>query len=389
MTTDGVAGDGQPGGEPAGDVLIVGGGVIGLAAGYRLATAGHRVRLIDASGGRGASWVAAGMLAPVSEAAFGEDELTRLNLAAVPAFVRFAAELERLVGEPIGLSTAGTLVVAVNSDDRVALERLSGYRDSLGLATERLAGSRLRALEPYLAAGVRAGVLVTDDLSVDNRRYLQVLRSACAAAGVLVESGEVLELTRDQDRVTGALLGSGARYQAGVTVLCSGAATERLLRVGVQPVKGQILRLAVPPRLAAGGPVLRHTVRGLVRGGEVYLVPRAGGEVVVGATSEQQGHDTTVTAGGVYELLRNAYELLPISSEFSFVEARAGTRPGTADNGPLVGRFEPGLLVATGHYRNGILLSALTADALAALVAGGQVGPEWQAFDARRFCDSR
>jgi glycine oxidase len=158
-----------------------------------------------------------------------------------------------------------------------------------------------------------------------------------------------------------------------------------LLPVGVQPVKGQILRLAVPARLSAAGPVLSHTVRGLVRGSEVYLVPRHNGEIVVGATSEQQGHDRTVTAGGVYELLRNAYELLPVSSEFSFVEARAGTRPGTADNGPLVGWYEPGLLLATGHYRNGILLSALTAEAVATLAAGQQLGPEWQPFGARRF----
>ncbi|HET6208944.1 MAG TPA: FAD-dependent oxidoreductase, partial [Jatrophihabitans sp.] len=177
-----------------------------------------------------------------------------------------------------------------------------------------------------------------------------------------------------------------AQYRAGLTVLCSGAITDRLLPVGVQPVKGQIVRLAVPDRLRTGPPVLRHTVRGLVRGGEVYLVPRANGEVVVGATSEQQGHDTTVTAGGVYELLRNAYEVLPISSEFSFIEARAGSRPGTPDNGPLVGEFEPGLLLATGHFRNGILLSALTAQAVADLVADRPLAPEWQPFAARRFC---
>jgi glycine oxidase len=369
-----------------GEVLIVGGGVIGLAAGYRLAAAGHPVRLVDASGGRGASWVAAGMLAPVSEAGFGEDELTRLNLAAVEAFVRFAAELEGLLGEPIGLRDSGTLVVAVNADDRVALDRLSDHRDSLGLRTERLTGSRLRALEPYLTADARAGVLVADDLSVDNRRYLQALHSACRSAGVRIESGEVCELIREGGRVSGVRLRSGVRHRGELTVLCAGAATERLLPIGVRPVKGQILRLAVPPRLAGGGPVLRHTVRGLVRGSEIYLVPRTGGEVVVGATSEQQGEDTTVTAGAVYELLRNAYEVLPISSEFSFVEAAAGSRPGTADNGPLVGWFEPGLLVAGGHYRNGILLSALTADALAALAAGEQLAPHWRPFDPRRFC---
>ncbi|HET6209410.1 MAG TPA: FAD-dependent oxidoreductase, partial [Jatrophihabitans sp.] len=264
--------------EPA-DILIVGGGVIGLAVGYRLAGAGHRVRLVDSDTGRGASWAAAGMLAPVSEAGFGEDELTRLNLAALAAFPSFADELERLVGEPVGLSRTGTLVVAVNPDDRAALDRLSDHRDLLGLRTERLTGSRLRALEPYLTAEVRAGVLAADDLSVDNRSYLAVLRAGCLAAGVRLESGTVTELIRSGDRVTGVALDSGVRHLAGLTVLCSGALTDRLLSVGVQPVKGQVLRLAVPSRLAAGQPVLRHTVRGLVRGGEVYLVPRANGEV--------------------------------------------------------------------------------------------------------------
>lgn len=371
--------------EPATDVLIVGGGVIGLAVAYRLACAGRPVRLVDAGTDRAASWAAAGMLAPVSEAGFGEDALTRLCLAAVAGFPGFADELEELVGEPVGLNREGTLVVGVNPDDRAALDRLTVYRNQLGLRTERLTGGRLRALEPYLTAEVRAGVLAADDLSVDNRSYLAVLRAACAARGVRLESGVVDGLIRVDGRVAGVLLASGVEYRSEFTVLCSGAVTDRLVPVGVQPVKGQVVRLAVPDRLRAGGPVLRYTVRGLVRGGEVYLVPRANGEVVVGATTEQQGHDTTVTAGGMYELLRNAYELLPISSEFSFVEARAGSRPGTPDNGPLVGEFEPGLLLATGHYRNGILLSALTADAIADLIAGRPAAAVWESFAADRF----
>ncbi|MGI8667739.1 MAG: glycine oxidase ThiO [Jatrophihabitans sp.] len=372
---------------PRCDVLVVGGGVIGATAAYRLARAGHQVRLVDHSGGRGASWAAAGMLAPVSEASFGEAALTRLNLAAVPAFRSLAAELEAGTAISIGLRSEGTLVVAFNADDKAALDRLSTYRESLNLDTERLSGSAVRALEPYLAAGVRAGVLAPADLSVDNRRYLAAARQAGIAAGVRFDGGQVSELTRRAGRVTGVRLSSGMEHAAAEVLLCSGAATERLVRAGVQPVKGQILRLAVPERLraGAGNGVLGHTVRGLVRGSEVYLVPRAGGEVVVGATSEQQGHDTTVTAGGVYELLRTAYELLPVSSEFSFVEAIAGSRPGTADNGPLLGRLEPGLLLATGHYRNGVLLSAITATAVTALVAGDPVAPEWEPFDARRF----
>jgi glycine oxidase len=364
--------------EPT-DVLIVGGGVIGLAAAYRLAAAGAAVRVIDASGTRGASWAAAGMLAPVSEAIFGEEALTRLNLAAVPAFAEFTAELEARTNTTVGLRHDGTLAVAFNADDRAALGRLTEFRTSIGLTTESLTGSAARRLEPYLATDVRSGVLTTDDLSVDNRRYLHALRSAGELAGVQFTEAAVSEANANR------VVTSVGEFTAAAVVLCAGALTEQLTDLPVQPVKGQILRLAIPARLTSAGPVLTHTVRGIVRGSEIYLVPREGGEVVVGATSEQQGTDTTVTAGGVYELLRNAYELLPISSEFAFVEARAGLRPGTPDNGPIVGRVQNGPIVATGHYRNGILLSAITARAVAALVAGESLAEEWKPFRPERF----
>ncbi|MFL6163440.1 MAG: glycine oxidase ThiO [Jatrophihabitantaceae bacterium] len=362
-------------------VLVVGAGVIGLACGYHLAEQGHSVQLVD-TGSTGASWVAAGMLAPVSEAGFGEGHLTRLNLAAVPAFGRFATELERRTGQPVGLRAEGTLVVAFNADDRAVLDRLSAYREALGLSAERLTGSAVRALEPYLAPSVRAGVLARGDLSVDNRRYLGALAAGGRLAGVATVTGEVTSLIRDGSVVSGVRLADGTELPAEVVLLCSGAATQALVEVGVRPVKGQILRLTVPERL---GVVLRHTVRGLIRGSEVYLVPRTGGEIVVGASSEDQGFDTTVTAGAVYELLRDAAELLPVSSELALTEASAGSRPGTADNGPLLGWYQPGLLVATGHYRNGILLSALTAEAVGTLLAGGRPAVEWKPFDARRF----
>jgi glycine oxidase len=367
------------------DALVVGGGVIGLAAAYRLAATGASTCLIDASGTRGASWAAAGMLAPISEAIFGEQDLTRLNLAAVAAFRDFAAELLELTSMPVGLRTEGTLAVAFDADDKAALGRLTDFRASLGLQTESLTGRQSRELEPYLATGVRAGVLATDDLSVDNRQYAGVLRQACELAGVEFVTGQVTGLIETSGRICGVTTEDGRQFAASTVVLAAGALTARLVDLPIEPVKGQILRLAIPDRLRSAGPVLRHTVRGIVRGTEVYLVPRSNGEVVVGATSEQQGFDVTVTAGGVYELLRNAYELLPISSEFSFVEARAGSRPGTPDNGPLVGELRPGLIIAAGHYRNGILLSPLTATAVVRLVAGQPLAEEWKAFHPQRF----
>lgn len=354
-------------------IVVVGGGVIGLATALRLATSGHSVTVHDDAQERGASWVAAGMLAPVTEAIFGEEELTRLCLAAVPAFERLAVDLETATGDSIGLSRSGTLAAAFNADDRAALDRLTAYRDALGLPSVRVGSTQIRRLEPYLAADVRHGVLVDDDLSVDNRTYLAALHKACAAAGVQVRSERVDSLN------------SPVLADASLVVVAAGTATAALTGLPVQPVKGQIVRLRIPDALRAQGVGVHHTLRGLVRGSEVYVVPRAHGEVVVGATSEHRGFDTAVTAGGVYELLRNAYELLPVSSEFDFLEASAGLRPGTPDNGPLLGWLDERTIVASGHYRNGILLSALTAEAVACLVSGSPLGEEWAPFAANRF----
>jgi glycine oxidase len=352
------------------DVIVVGGGVIGLATAFRLGAAGRSVTVRDSSPGHGASWVAAGMLAPVTEAVFGEEDLTRLCLAAVPAFEHLAATLEAAGSGPVGLSRSGTLAVAFNADDRDALDRLTEYRDSLGLASSRLTGSEARRLDPWLATDVRGGVLVEDDLSVDNRAYVGALRVACEKVGVDFVAETVSSLT-DLD--------------AALVVVAAGSATAALTGVPVHPVKGHVVRLRIPEALARQGVALNHTVRGLVRGSDVYLVPRANGEVVVGATSEHRGFDVAVTAGGVYELLRNAYELLPVSSEFDFLEASAGLRPGTPDNGPVVGWLDDRTIVASGHYRNGILLSAVTAEAVEALVTGAELGEEWNAFGPDRF----
>lgn len=376
----------------ASDVVVVGGGVIGLASAWRLARDGATVRVVDVSGTRGASWAAAGMLAPVSESAFGEEELLRLNLAALERFPTFAAELEDTAGQPVGLRREGTLVVALDNDDRAALARLTSFRAGLGFPTEELTGSAARRLEPYLSSQARAAVLAPGDLSVDNRRYVAALRAACAAAGVDLVEGRVAELQLDGGRTTGVRTDDGRVWSARTVVLAAGPWSRALAGLPssvappVRPVKGQILRLGLPEGMSAAGPVLSHTVRAIARGSEVYLVPRADGELVVGATSEEKGFDETVTAGGAYQLLRDAQEVLPIIGELTLVEARAGLRPGTPDNGPIVGGCEvPGLVVATGHYRNGILLSALTADAVVRLVAGEATGPEWASFAPARF----
>jgi glycine oxidase len=373
------------------DVVVAGGGVVGTAIAWRAATAGFSVVLVDPGAGDAASLVAAGMLAPVSESMFGEGALLRLNLLALRRFPGFAAELEQASRRSVGLRQEGTLAVAYDPGDLAALARMTAFRRSAGLDAEDLDGRVCRRLEPFLASEVRGGVRYAGDWSVDNRRYVAALRGAMRAAGVRVVRGRVSEVRAAGGRVSGVRLADGETGTVGgnavvVAAGCWSGAIKGVpdgLRDGVRPVKGQLLRLRMP---AGMPPVLSHTVRATVRGAEVYLVPRADGEVIVGATSEERGYDREVTAGGVHDLLRDAMSVVPVVSELNLAETCAGLRPGTPDNGPVLGAAGPaGLLVATGHYRNGILLSAATADAAVACLAGRSPAAEWEPFCPRRF----
>jgi glycine oxidase len=377
------------------DVVIAGGGVIGTAIAWRAAAAGLDVVLADPARGDGASLVAAGMLAPVSEALFGEGALLRVNLLALARFPSFAAELEQVTGHRVGLRREGTLAVAYDAGDYAALMRLTAFRRSAGLDAEELDSRACRKLESFLTPDVHGGVLFPGDWSVDNRRYAAALREAAAAAGVrLVRDRVTAVLTAGGagGRVRGVALADGHEIGSARVVLAAGSwsgAVDGLpaaLRSAVRPVKGQLLRLRHPDGMP---PVLTHTIRATVRGADVYLVPRADGEVIVGATQEERGPDLTVTAGAVHDLLRDAMSVLPVTSELILAETCAGLRPGTPDNGPILGEAGPGapdgLLLATGHYRNGILMSAATADAAVACLTGRAPAPEWEPFGPGRF----
>jgi glycine oxidase len=375
------------------DVVIAGGGVIGTAIAWRAARAGLGVTLVDPERGDAASLVAAGMLAPVSEALFGEGALLRVNLLAVARFGSFAAELEEATGRQVGLRREGTLAVAYDPGDYAALVRLTAFRRSAGLDAEELDSRACRKLESFLTPDVHGGVLFAGDWSVDNRRYAAALRAAAAAAGARVLRDRVTEVLTSGDRVRGVRLADGGDIGAGRVVAAAGCWTGAIagvpapVRAAVRPVKGQLLRLRHPDGMP---PVLAHTIRATVRGADVYLVPRADGEVVVGATSEERGPDRTVTAGAVHDLLRDAMSVLPVTSELELAETCAGLRPGTPDNGPVVGPAvgaagPDGLLLATGHYRNGILMSPVTADAIVAHLAGQPAAPEWEPFAPGRF----
>ncbi|MFD6173952.1 glycine oxidase ThiO [Streptomyces coeruleorubidus] len=371
------------------DVLVIGGGIIGLVTAWRAAQRGLATAVVDPEPGGGAAQVAAGMLAAVTELHYGEQTLLGLNLASARRYPDFAAELAEQTGHDLGYRRCGTLAVALDADDRAHLRELHTLQQQSGLESQWLSGRECRRLEPMLAPGVRGGLRVDGDHQIDPRRLAGALVVACERAGVVFHRVWAERLTVVRDRATGVVTDDGTALDAGQVVLAGGSLSGRLAGVPeevlppVRPVKGQVVRLTMPRR---HGPFLSRTVRAVVRGSHVYLVPRESGELVVGATSEELGWDTTVTAGGVYELLRDAHELVPGLTELPLTETRAGLRPGSPDNAPLLGPTGlEGLLLATGHYRNGVLLTPVTGDAMAHVLATGELPEEARPFTPKRF----
>jgi len=365
------------------DVAVIGAGVIGLSAAWRLAQRGATVAVVDPAPGSGASGVAAGMLAPVTEARLGEDALLALNHASWRRWPDFAAEVAAASGRPISYRADGTLMVALDADDRAVLDDLASRHRAMGLPVDILRGREARALEPGLAPRVRSGLLAAGERSVDPAALVVALAAAATAAGAVMVPAAVDHLVTDpaSGRATGvalALAGPPRVVTAGTVVLAAGCRSATLAgvpdhaRPPVRPVKGQVLTLRPP----AGDTPLTRTLRGIVRGSSIYLVPRDDGRVIVGATVEERGWDTTPTAGGAYELLRDALALVPGLDDAELVAVRAGLRPGTPDDLPLIGPCTvDGLVVATGHHRNGVLLTPVTADAVAAVWRVGRCPP--------------
>lgn len=348
------------------DVAVVGGGVIGLACAWRLAAAGHAATVHDPAPASGASWVAGGMLAPVTEATPGEEAALALGSAALDRWPGFAAELAAH-GDP-SLRTEGTLVVAVDPGDRAELDRLADRLAQLGRDVDVLRGRALRRAEPSLGAEVRSALSVPSDLAVDNRALLRALLVACRAVGVRFSPHRCDTVPASPVVLIAAGAGSGALHP--------------MLRDAVRPVKGEILRLrsrrgALPPP--------SRTVRAVVGGRHCYVVPRDGGRLVLGATQEEVGFDTEVTAGGVRRLLADGVRVLPAVEEYALEESSAGLRPGSPDGLPLIGTLSPGVFVATGHGRGGVLLAPITAEAVLALLRGEAVPPEVAAADVTRL----
>jgi glycine oxidase len=358
------------------DLVVVGGGVIGLSCAWRAARGGADVAVVERSQPpAGATRVAAGMLAPVGELTFGEPELLQMTLAAAELYPDFVVELESATGVQTGYRRTGALHVALDRDEAAELRRVHDLQRSLGLEAEWLSPRRCRELEPGLTPSFNGGVLAAGEAAIDPRALTAALLAALEDERVELRTGVEIDAALIGDgRVTGVRTSHGDELAAGSVLLATGAFAGESgwlpepARPPIRPVKGQILELG--PR--AGEPPPSERILASER---VYLVPRPDGRLIVGATVEEQGFDTTVTAAGVHELLREAYRLLPDVAEMELIEATAGLRPGTPDNLPRIGPSPvEGLLWATGHFRNGILMAPLAAETIAGVLAGEPVG---------------
>ena len=366
------------------DILIVGAGVTGLGIAWRLAQRGAAVTVVERdAAGMAASHAAAGMLAACAEAEPGEEDLVALGRLAQAAWPAFAAELEAASGVTVDLRQEGTLVVALTADDQARLRHQLAFQKSLGLPLDWISAAEARRREPHFA-NLAGAVWSPEDHQVDNRKLAPALRQAAEAAGAVIrEHATVEEVVVRRDRVAGVRLKDG-EIAAATVVIAAGAWSRAIggipaaLRPPVRPVKGQMLAL----RMDQGAPLLRH----VVWGPNIYMVPRHDGRLILGATVEEKGFDATLTAGGVLALLEAAWRIVPAIEELPIDEMWVGHRPGSRDDAPILGAAPVGGLVyATGHHRNGILLAPVTADHVARLVLDGVVDRAIKPFGMERF----
>lgn len=365
------------------EVVVVGGGIAGMGVAWRLAQAGRRVTLLErAALGRGASWAAAGMLAPAAEIGFDELDLYGLGRSSLGLWPGFARDLESASGVGVGYDARGTLVVADDRDSARALRRLFAFQQEHGVPVEWLSGSEAADLEPALTSRIPAAILSPEDHQVDPRAVVRALAAACRASGVDVrEKAEVVAVRPGE--TPEAVLASGETVRGSVVVVAAGAQSGHLAGLDpappVRPVKGQALAV----RMNADVSFTR-----VVRGPRAYLVPKADGRLVVGATSEERGEDTALTAGGLYRVLDGAVRVAPGIEELEVIETWVGLRPASLDHAPILGRSASGVSMATGAYRHGVLLlpamTALVADDVQAQLAGRPTAID-TAFRATRF----
>ena len=366
-------------------VAVVGGGICGLGIGWRLAAAGCAVDVYEmGTAGHGASWAAAGMLAANVETEPGEEALLALNLESQAAWPAFAAELEAVSGIDLGYRDEGTLVVASHRDDAAELRNTYEFHLSLGLKIEWLTGGQARRLEPHLAPGVSAAVSSVKDHQVDNRQLVRALHEAFLRSGGRLHENTSVEAIEVISRQAKGVKVDGIRREADMVLLAAGAwsydidGVPKVARPPVRPLKGQVIALQMEQR----APIVDR----VIWGPGIYLVPRRDGTLILGATVEEKGFDNDLTAGGIFRLLEAAWEILPQIEELPIKDMWVGFRPTSRDDAPILGPTPvEGLVVATGHHRNGVLLAPVTIDAVSAFMLDGTVTESVEPFGIGRF----
>ena len=389
------------------DVAVIGAGIVGLGIAWTVAQSGRTVIVIDPAPASGATFAAAGMLAPVSELHYQEEGLLDLTLASATLYPAFVTALEA-DGACTGYQITRTITVGADAADRQSLSDLRQVQLRHGLIVEPLTIRQARSMEPMLSPQLSSAFNVEQDHQVDPRQLAERLESALemwakqekwihshlsrqSAAGLLHSNP-----TNTSSRVTGVALADGSTVTAGEVIVANGLAASNLhglpdwLNLSLRPVYGDIVRLRVPEHLQ---PLLTATIRGVVRGNPVYIVPRSDGTVVLGATSREDG-SAAVSAGGVHQLLRDGQVLVPAVAELELMETTARARPGTPDNAPLLGRVSydseqfgddiAGLIIATGFFRHGVLLTPIAAQICLQLL-DGTPDARWNRFRPDRF----
>jgi glycine oxidase len=348
-------------------VAIIGAGVVGLGIAWRLAARGVAVSVFDkGAAGAGATHAAAGMLAACAEAEPGEEALVALGRDSQARWPAFAQELREVSGIDVELRREGTLVIALTADDQARLFHHLEFQKQLDLPLQWISAAETRRREPHLAGKLAGAVFSPEDHQVDNRKLATALRIAAQAAGRKHAADTVV-------------LAAGA-WSRGIAAGIAELAPQA--RPPVRPIKGQMLALRMDP----AAPLVTH----VIWGPGIYMVPRLDGRLIIGATVEEKGFDSTLTAGGLLTLLEAAWRAVPAIEELPIDEMWVGHRPGSRDDAPILGPASlDGLIYATGHHRNGILLAPVTADSIARLVLDGTLDPAIRPFGMERFTPAK
>ncbi len=365
-------------------ITIIGGGIAGLSIGWRLLQQGHNVTLFEKGQvGSEASSAAAGMITPASEVRFGEHDLLKLFLYSLKHYQQFIEDLEKESGVQVDFQKSGSLMVSVDADDDAELTRLYEYQKSLGLPVSLISPDEIQRLEPLLSAQCTKGIYAPGEFFLDNLLLIKALKTAYLKhGGKLFEECEVNEAEITGDKLTGlkiknetikterVILATGIHSIKGLPHTCS---------FPIRPVKGQALSIKMPTQK------LTHAIRSVHRY-PVYLVPRSDGHIVIGATLEEMGQNTDITAGALLDLLYGAWKIFPTISDLPIVKTWVGFRPASRDNAPILGRTPlTNLYTALGFYRHGILLAPAVSQLMSDYVGKDCDSEFFKIFGGDRF----